>query len=126
MINPPFTSCTRVPNTLNAPTPSPPVLLPSVNRGDGKFEFITDHHTRKMLTNAFYAITTTETWDFVAKDRESFMFDNSAELYTIMDAMERGKDPPGHSGASFGWTMRHMQYLANHGIDKYRDHITKP
>ena len=90
------------------------------NLGDGTFDFVQDDHSRCMFINAFQAITRTETWDFVAKDHKSFMFSTDNEIYRIMDAMESGIYPPGHSGASFGCVMRNMQYLAKHGIDKYK------
>jgi hypothetical protein len=31
----------------------------------------------------------------------------------------------GHSGASFGCTMRNMQYLAEHGEEKFKTEILK-
>jgi len=97
-----------------------PPTPPKIDLGDGKFEFIRDKHSRYLLINAFEAITETETWDFVSLERESFMFDNSPEIYKIMNAMEKSSYPPGHSGCSFGWTMRQMQFLANHGIQNYK------
>ena len=27
----------------------------------------------------------------------------------------------GHSGFSFGWTMRNMQYLAQNGVEKFKE-----
>jgi hypothetical protein len=97
-----------------------PPTPPKIDLGDGKFEFIEDKHSRYLLINAFEAITETEAWYFVSLERESFMFDNSPKIYDIMNAMERCSYPPGHSGSSFGWTMRQMQFLANHGIQKYK------
>ena len=34
-----------------------------------------------------------------------------------MDIIE--KDYPGHSGMTFGWTMRQLQYIAVNGWDEY-------
>ena len=34
--------------------------------------------------------------------------------------MEELPNPPGHSGSSFGFTMRHLHYIAKNGLDKYR------
>ena len=48
------------------------------------------------------------------------MFNNDITLNTIHNKMiELGYD--GHSGGSFGWTMRQMQYIANHGEEKYKN-----
>jgi hypothetical protein len=32
----------------------------------------------------------------------------------------------GHSGASYAWTMRNLQYIATHGIDAYIAECMKP
>jgi hypothetical protein len=32
----------------------------------------------------------------------------------------------GHSGGSYGWTMRNLQYIASHGLDAYVAEFTKP
>ena len=37
--------------------------------------------------------------------------------------MEELPNSPGHSGASFACTMRHLQYIAKHGLDKYKRDI---
>ena len=97
--------------------------LPNVDRGDGKFEYIKDIHYREMLINAFRAITVTETWDYVGKDPgpNGFTFSVSSELSKIMEATEKCQPYVGHSGSSFGWTMRQMQYIANNGEAKHRE-----
>jgi len=37
--------------------------------------------------------------------------------------MEELPNSPGHSGSSFAFTMRHLQYIAKHGLDKYKRDI---
>jgi len=37
--------------------------------------------------------------------------------------MEELPNSPGHSGSSFAFTMRHLQYIAKHGLDKYKREI---
>ena len=88
--------------------------------GDGNFDYIKDKWERIMLENAWQAITQTNTWDFVRQDIESFMFSSDPRVDIISQKMEElGYN--GHSGCSFGYTMRNMQWLAKNGIDKFKE-----
>jgi hypothetical protein len=50
------------------------------------------------------------------------MFSDDQEIWRITAKMEElGYN--GHSGCSFGWTMRQMQYIAKYGEEKYRDEL---
>ena len=75
---------------------------------------------RTMYTSAFDAITQLELWPFMRNfSRESFMFSSSPEVSQISERISQlGYD--GHSGASFGLTMRAMEYIAKNGIDIYQ------
>ena len=87
--------------------------------GNGKFEYISDKYEKEMLVNAWQAITFTHNWDFVAQDISSFMWSKDPRINVIaMKMQELGYD--GHSGSSFGCTMRNMQYLAKHGEEKFK------
>ena len=84
------------------------------------FTTINDDHSRKMMENAFNAITATEGgWDYLRTfAEETFMYSRNPIVQTISDNMVKlGYD--GHSGASFGWTMRTMEYLAKHGKEAF-------
>jgi hypothetical protein len=73
-----------------------------------------------MLQNAWAAITQLELWDYMRRETDSFMLSRDPEINIITDKMaELGYD--GHSGSSFGWTMRQMQYIAEHGESNYMD-----
>ena len=89
------------------------------------FESIRDDHTRQMLENAYHAITMVGGWDFMKTfSEESFMFSSHPMVQSISDAMSNlGYD--GHSGASFGWTMRSMEYLAKHGKEAFMSMYNK-
>jgi hypothetical protein len=82
---------------------------------DAEFNTISDEHSRIMLKNAHQAISLTESWDFMRTfNEQSFMFSNNPAVSTIMKKMSQlGYD--GHSGCSFGWTMRQMEFLAKNG-----------
>jgi hypothetical protein len=108
--------------------PEPPInnletILSKI--GDGKMEYIEDSHNKIMMTNAWEAITQTNNWDFVSQKIESFMWSNDPRIYDIMEKMEElGYD--GHSGSSFGCTMRNMQFLAQKGEEEFKKLLIKP
>ena len=87
--------------------------------GDGKMKYIKDRETREMCTNAWAAITFSNNWDFVAQDIESFMWSNDPRISEITEKMEEF-GYSGHSGSSFGYTMRNMQYLVHHGEEEFK------
>ena len=91
-----------------------------INRGDGNMDYIKKKNLREMLENAWKAINITETWDFVAQPIESFMISKDDRIWKITAEMEK-QGYFGHSGGSFGWTMRNMQYLAENGVEKFRE-----
>lgn len=82
---------------------------------DAEFNSIPDENNRVMLKNAHQAITSTEYWDYMRTfNEQSFMFSNNPAVSTILKKMsELGYD--GHSGCSFAWTMRQMEFLAKNG-----------
>ena len=88
----------------------------------GQFLYIRDLNSREMLTNAWRSINQTELWNYMRKEQDSFMFSNDPEIHIIINKMsELGYD--GHSGSSFGWTMRQMQYIAKNGEQQYINNI---
>jgi len=87
--------------------------------GNGKFDYISDDLTRLMCENAWQAITQTNNWDFVAKDIESFMWSKDPRIDIIAEKMEE-LGYTGHSGCSYGCTMRNMQYLAKNGENNFK------
>ena len=100
-----------------------PLLIYDVNLGDGKMDYILNTNDKLMMTNAWQAITQTNNWDFVAEDIDSFMFSEDPRITQISIKMkELGY---GHSGCSFGCTMRNMQYLAQKGEDQFKQLFKK-
>jgi len=83
------------------------------------FNFISETD-RIMYETAFIAITQLELWDFMKNfSGESFMFSNQPEISQIHTKIKQvGYD--GHSGGSFGFIMRIMQYIAINGIDQFQ------
>ena len=86
----------------------------------GQFLYINDANSKEMLQNAWDAITQLDLWYYMRRDTDSFMLSRYPEINIITNKMaELGYD--GHSGSSFGWTMRQMQYIAEHGEDNYME-----
>lgn len=84
----------------------------------GSFDYIKHSFTREMLINGYKAIDSLNLWDYMKKDVESYTWSNDKEIDFISDKMvELGYK--GHSGFSFGFTMRALQYIAIHGEEKY-------
>ena len=50
-----------------------------------------------------------------------YMF-SSDSMFTVIN----GNMQVGHSGSSYAWTMRNLQYIATHGLDAYIAAFTKP
>jgi hypothetical protein len=115
----------------DARPPSPPetnetVTTPQVEESQqhyyipGNFDYIKCKASREMIENAYNAVNQLELWHFMKKDCESYMMSNSPEIWIITAKMaELGYD--GHSGFSFGWTMRQIQYIAKHGGKKFME-----
>ena len=118
---------------LNVLPPSPPInetfiINPSNIESEqnedififGQFLYVDDANDKEMLQNAWTAITQLDLWYYMRRETDSFMLSRDPEINIITDKMaELGYD--GHSGSSFGWTMRQMQHIAQHGEDDFMD-----
>ncbi len=83
------------------------------------FNTITNSHTREMLKNAYDAVNYVEAWSWLKSfNDESFMTSQSPMIWKITEAMEK-HGYTGHSGFSFGFTMRAMEFLAKHGRNNF-------
>jgi len=47
-------------------------------------------------------------------DSTGYMFSDNPMFHAIMSNMQVG-----HSGNTYAWTMRNLQYIASHGMDAY-------
>jgi hypothetical protein len=99
--------------------PSPPPL-PSVNLNfePGKFEYVKTRNEKEMLQSAYQAINILELWNLLKQPSESFMFSDDNRVTAIYNKIEE-LGYRGHSGFSFGWTMRAMQQIAQKGEEEY-------
>ena len=76
-----------------------------------------------MLADAYEALTKAELWDYMKKPstpgKDGFMFSTDAELVILARYMKYD----GHSGASYGWTMRIMESIAKNGMEGHKKHL---
>lgn len=74
--------------------------------------------TKEMLSDAYNAISQNELWDYMKtyEPNNGFMFSQpTSEILRI----NRSLKYDGHSGASYGCTMREMQFIAKNGWESY-------
>lgn len=90
---------------------------------EGNFESLSLHaHDKIMLKDAYDVITQLELWDWLKSvdvENTGFMFSRLAEVENISNHLTY----QGHSGASFGMTMRTMQQIARDGWDSYEKKV---
>ncbi len=69
-----------------------------------------DSNDREMVQDAYEAAVKLELLDAIKNlnPQNGFMFTNSQVIDKISANLKYG----GHSGSSFGWTMREVEYLA--------------
>jgi hypothetical protein len=68
-----------------------------------------DEHSRMMVQDAYNTVTSLELLDEIKNlnPEKGFMFTSSP----IIDKIYNNLKYDGHSGCSFGWTMRQVEYL---------------
>lgn len=108
--------------------PAPPtaeeelVVKPkSINLGDGQFSYVINIHERRMLSTCWNAVNMLEAWKFLRDfpKTDSFMLSNQPLVSKIYYKIEE-LGYTGHSGCSFGFTLRNIQSLARHGEDEFK------
>lgn len=97
-----------------------------MNLSESDFDFIKCSMTKACLINGCWAIDQTGLWDWLknyeVNPNNGFMFAMEHEINVIGNAMERAGAPykQSHSGASFGFTMRNLHYIAQNGLEAYK------
>jgi hypothetical protein len=91
-------------------------------KDQGNFD-VFDHleeYEKNSLQHMYNAITNNNLWEFMKLDPPrniGYAFWNTPEIGIMSRDINVQLD--GHSGASFAWVMRNMQYIAQHGWDEY-------
>ena len=83
--------------------------------------FISNQNQREMIQTAINAANNLELWNwFRSNTIESFMFSNSPNVHRMYVEIER-LGYSGHSGASFGCTMRNIEFIAKNSFETFAD-----
>jgi hypothetical protein len=87
------------------------------------FETVYTTFETPMLQDAYQAITACDLWEwmrtYAPEDGRGFMFGNHPNQEKINEKMTY----TGHSGASYGWTMRAMEDIAKNGWDSHKNRV---
>ena len=91
------------------------------------FAFVTNHPTYEFLLSAHQSISICELWDWLRtyEPIRGFMFDNSAESQQIHEQMKKYDTNNNHSGSSYAYILREMQYIAKNGYQQYAQEYVK-
>jgi hypothetical protein len=86
----------------------------------GQFDYATEWD-KKMLQSAYQAINILELWSFMKENpgKDGYMWSGDKRIGLIYDKIEE-LGYTGHSGCSFGITMRDMQFIAKNGEKLFR------
>ena len=90
-----------------------------------KFDFL-DSMSSYAVSTAYKTVSELELWDFFRtyspEEGKGFMFSKHANLDLVSNKVEKDYNV-GHSGGSWGWTMRQIQYIATNGFSSYKQNI---
>jgi hypothetical protein len=93
------------------------------------FSFIPSGMTRQLASTSYNSVTALNMWDFFQEfkpeEGKGFMFSSHPKLTQLGNYIENTYHV-GHSGASWGCSMRIVQFIANNGITKYRQKYDSP
>jgi len=96
----------------------------------GDFSFMTEDHERRMVEDAFQAMEKVEgSWAYLSRPEvpekdTGFMFSRDPIVRQISEEVDKNSQI-GHSGSSYGWTMRQIEFIAKHGWDDYVKNCVK-
>ena len=84
----------------------------------GDFSFLTNVSDRIAYAELYRAVTKAEAWDWLKEDPGSggFMFNTANNMERIHKHLD---DKTAHSGASFAFCLRQMQYIARKGWNEW-------
>ena len=98
-----------------------------MNLQSSNFDFIECSMTRSCIENGCWALDHSGLWEWLrtynVDPSKGFMFASDPEINIIGKTMEQNGAPyqQSHSGASFGFTMRNLHYIAQNGFEAYKE-----
>jgi len=97
--------------------PQPPIIEEPLRQI--KFDYIKNNSNREMLETAWNAVQLTKTENYFKENIQSFTFTLDPRSKLILNKIEE-LGYCGHSGNSFGWTLRQIQRIILHGEEAYK------
>ena len=95
-----------------------------IHYGNGEFDFIKDNSYRDFLKSAHKAISICELWNWMRiyepPPNKGFMWSQPTELERINQQMWKDPINGNHSGSSYGFIMRDMEFIAKNGYENYK------
>lgn len=96
----------------------------TTNIPEGQFDSLPlDDATKSMLNDGYRVISELTLWDWLKNPdvpgNKSFMFCEDPNIAKITQTMYTD-----HTGASFGFTMRTLEFIAKNGWDAYVNRIS--
>jgi hypothetical protein len=84
----------------------------------GQFLYIKDVETRSIIKYGYDAVNQLELWQYMKKYQDNYMYNTDIELNIIFNKIEE-LGYTGHSGFSFAWTLRQLQYISQKGEEEF-------
>jgi len=108
------------------PAGNPPWMAEKIGRfvsDRGNFSFIKDEASKECLIAAFKAVNEAKGWNYLKTfeppaDRGFMFCEPTPELIRINAAIYKYYDD--HTGSTYAWTMRCMQFIAKNGWDAFK------
>ena len=100
-------------------------VLDEAHYGNGEFDFVRDEYTKDLLKSAHNAISLCELWNWMRNyeppPNKGFMWSKTPELDRINQQLWKDPINMNHSGSSYGFVMREMEYIAKNGYNTYKN-----
>jgi hypothetical protein len=84
------------------------------------FDCLEDEQDKMFHRSAYNCITQLELWSWIQRNSDPFMFNKSPEMRSLDTRMAKDEINGYHSGASYAWIMRQMEFIAKHGYEEFR------
>ena len=100
-------------------------VFDELHYGNGEFEFVRDNSIKEFLKSAHKAISLCELWDwmrfYTPPPNSGFIWSKTPELDRINQQLWKDQVNEYHSGSSYGFIMREMEYIAKNGYENYKN-----
>ncbi len=84
------------------------------------FECVDDEQSRMYFRSAYNSIMQLELWTWFQRNTGSFMMNKSPEMVLLNKRMAQDEINDYHSGSSYAFVMRQIEFIAKEGYEKFR------